>query len=84
MEEQGLVISEKQKDSLSINEKLLKDLKKVKIENTRIKKAYANMNKKLVETVSEKVIFQAKLKSLTTKMAVNNPISHPTVATFIG
>lgn len=39
MEEQGLVISEKQKDSLSINEKLLKDLKKVKIENTRIKKA---------------------------------------------
>ena len=69
LEEKGLVISEKQKENLTINEKMLQDLKKAKIGNLKIKKAYANMNKKLVEAVSEKVITQAKLKLLSKKMA---------------
>lgn len=81
LEEKGLLISEKQKDSLDINDKMLKDLKKSKIENLKIKKAYANMNKKLVEAVSEKVICQAKYKVLAKKMGGNLPGS---VATSIG
>lgn len=55
-EQEGLFISQKQKENLEINQKLVEELKQAKIQNIKLKKAFTQMNNKLVDTVAEKVV----------------------------
>lgn len=74
-EEEGLLISQKQRENLEINQKLVEELKSIKIQNIKLKKAFTEMNNKLVDTVSEKVVMQARLKQIENKVAIKGNIS---------
>lgn len=55
-EEEGKILTDNQAEELKINEKLILQTKKLKIENLKLKKIIKKLNKKLVEAISKKVI----------------------------
>lgn len=55
-EDEGKILTEDAAKNVKVNEKLLQETKRLKIDNIKLKKIIKKMNKKLVEAVSKRVI----------------------------